>query len=236
MTADPERPLSPEPSAPSRRGVVGPFSARQLLTVLGIVAGVAVLLFVLTRPLGPGPGSGAPSALPGSTPYLVGTPTTGLQPGQLAPELGWVDDRGTTVTLTNLDGEPVRLEALRGKLVLLNFWATWCPPCQAETPVLRDLHEAYGDRGLEIVAVAVQETSPDNVRDYAERYELGYTIAFDASADVFDLYRVFALPTQVFIGPDGAVLRVVNGPLAFETASAWIEGWLPDSAAGRPRP
>ena len=89
----------------------------------------------------------------------------------------------------------------------LNFWATWCPPCQGETPILRDLDEAYGDRGLEIVAVAVQETSPDNVQDYAERYELDYTIAFDASADIFDLYRVFALPTQVFVGPDGKVLQ-----------------------------
>ena len=75
--------------------------------------------------------------------------------------------------------------------------------------------------------MAVQETSPDNVQAYADRYELDYTIAFDASADIFDLYRVFALPTQVFVGPDGNVLRVVNGPMTHETASQWIEEWLP---------
>jgi thiol-disulfide isomerase/thioredoxin len=222
-----EQPLSEEPPPP-RRGGIGPFSWRQLGTVLAIVVGVGVLLVVVTRPLGPGPGSGLPTALPGATPYLVGSPTTGLQVWQVAPELEWVDDDGATVSLTDLDGNPVRLEDLRGKLVWLNFWATWCPPCQAETPVLRDLDEQYRDQGLEIVAVAVQETSPDNVQDYADRYELEYTIAFDASADVFDLYRVFALPTQVFVGPDGTVRQVINGPLTHEAAQARIEEWLPD--------
>jgi thiol-disulfide isomerase/thioredoxin len=133
--------------------------------------------------------------------------------------------------LTDLDGRPVRLADLRGKLVWLNFWATWCPPCQAETPVLRDLDETYRDRGLVIIAVAVQETSVDNVAAYADRYELGYRIAFDASADVFGLYRVFALPTQVFIGPDGTVLQVMNGPVTTEAARAQIEAWLPAAIA-----
>ena len=122
--------------------------------------------------------------------------------------------------LRDLDGNPVRLADLRGKLVWLNFWATWCPPCQAETPVLREMDERYRDQGLAIVAVAVQETTVDDVRAYAERYELDYPIAFDASADIFDLYRVFALPTQFFIGPDGRILEVVNGPLTREAIEA----------------
>ena len=228
MTDGVDRPFSTEPPPAPRRGGIGPFSWRQLGTVLGVVAGAAVLLVVLTRPLGPGANPGAPTALPGATPYLVGSPTTGVQVGQLAPELQWLDDAGATVQLRDLNGDPVSLEDLRGKLVWLNFWATWCPPCQAETPVLRDLDEQYRDQGLEIIGVAVQETSPDNVQEYAERYELGFRIAFDASADIFDLYRVFALPTQVFVGPDGRVLRVVNGPMTHEIASAWIEDWLPE--------
>ena len=120
-----------------------------------------------------------------------------------------------------------RLEDLRGKLVWLNFWATWCPPCQAETPVLREMDERYRDRGLAIVAVAVQETTVDDVRAYAERYELDYPIAFDASADIFDLYKVFALPTQFFIGEDGRVREVVNGPLTREAIEARLDAWLP---------
>jgi thiol-disulfide isomerase/thioredoxin len=239
MTSLGETPLSPEPpEPPDRHGVIGPFSGRQLLMALGTVVVAVVALVVLTRPIAPGPGAGVPTALPGTTPYIIGSPATGLQPGQQAPELAWTAPDGSAATLTDLDGRPVRLADLRGKLVWLNFWATWCPPCQAETPVLRDLDETFRDRGLVIIAVAVQETSVDNVRAYAERYELGYRIAFDASADAFDLYRVFALPTQVFIGPDGTVLQVLNGPVPTPPVRRSRPGCLTPSraeAVRRPR-
>ena len=89
---------------------------------------------------------------------------------------------GSTYQLTDLDGNPIRLADLRGKAVWVNFFASWCPPCQAETPVLREMSETYRDRGLEVVAVSVQETSPADVKAYADRYRLGYTIGFDGSA------------------------------------------------------
>ena len=182
-------------------------------------------LTLATRPIAAGPGSATP--IPVSTPFIVGPVTEGLQPGQLAPEFKVTRPDGTVVGLTDLDGKPVRLEDLRGKLVWLNFWASWCPPCQSETPVLRDMDEAYRDKGLAIVGVAVQETTPDDVRAYAERYQLGYDIAFDASADIFNLYKVYALPTQFFIDPDGRVLEVVNGPLTDDGARARMDAWLP---------
>jgi peroxiredoxin len=89
------------------------------------------------------------------------------------------------------------------------------------------MDERYRDRGLAIVGIAVQETTVDDVAAYAERYELGFPIAFDASADIFRLYRVFALPTQFFIGPDGRILDVVNGPLTEADAAARVEAALP---------
>jgi peroxiredoxin len=219
-------PVTPEPPAP-RHGVIGPFSARQLLTALAVVVVAAVGLTAITRPIAPGPGGATP--IPASTPFLVGEPTEGLRPGDLAPELAFMREDGTPFKLTDLDGTPVSLADLRGKLVWLNFWASWCPPCQAETPVLRDLDEQYRDEGLAIVGVAVQETTAENVREYAERYELGFRIAFDARADVFRRYRVFALPTQFFIAPDGRILEVVNGPLSQADAGARVEAWLPAS-------
>jgi len=136
--------------------------------------------------------------------------------------------------LLDLAGNPVRLADLRGRLVLLNFWATWCPPCQGETPVLRNLDESYRARGLSIVAVAVQETTPSDVAAYAAKYGLGYTIAFDATADVFRTYKVFALPTQVLIGPDGSVRAVINGPLTDDGAKALIEPLLPAASSAAP--
>ncbi len=65
----------------------------------------------------------------------------------------------------------------------MNFWASWCPPCQLETPVLRDVYNAHVDDGLALIAVSVQEASPDEVRRYAETYDLPYTIAFDGTSD-----------------------------------------------------
>ena len=189
---------------------------------------------------GPSPPRRGPAAsprpFPAPPPFLVGEAQTGLQPGDRAPELEWTNPDGTPGQLLDLDGNPVRLEDLRGKLVWLNFWATWCPPCQAETPVLREMDERYRDQGLAIVGIAVQETTVDNVREYATRYGLGYPIAFDASADIFDLYRVYALPTQFFIGPDGKVLQVVNGPMTSEAARGWVETWLPDPSASPSNP
>ncbi|HEX5826078.1 MAG TPA: TlpA disulfide reductase family protein [Candidatus Limnocylindrales bacterium] len=227
MTDPVESPLNARPPA-RRKTLIGPFTARQLATALGVVVFAAVILTLVTRPIAPGPGSGLPTALPAATPFLVGEPTEGLRPGNQAPDFTVTRPDGTTFQLTDLEGKPVRLEDLRGKLVWVNFWASWCPPCQGETPVLRDLDEAYADKGLEIVGVAVQETTVDNVRDYAERYELGYRIAFDTSADIFRLYRVFALPTQFFIAPDGRILEVVNGPLSRLDAEARIKAWLPE--------
>ena len=224
MTAAPEPGPPPTPPTP-RHGLIGPFSGRQLLTVLLIVVVAAVALTLATRPIAAGPDGTI--TIPASTPYLLGPATEGLRPGDVAPELQAVRGDGTSMTLTDLDGKPVRLADLRGRLVWLNFWATWCPPCQAETPILRDMDAAYGSRGLSIIGIAVQETTVDDVRAYAQRYELGYDIAFDASADIFGLYKVFALPTQFFIGPDGRILEVINGPLTDDTARARVEAWLP---------
>ena len=206
---DPDRPLSRRPAAapPARRH--RPVQRPPALTALGVVVVAAVVLLVVTRPMGPGPGPGSRRRSPARRRTSSGAPIDG-PPG---PASSRRSSSGSTTTARrpsssqDLDGNPVRLEDLRGKLVWLNFWATWCPPCQGETPILRDLDEAYGDEGLEIVGVAVQETTADNVKEYAERYELGYTIAFDTSADIFRLYKVYALPTQFFIGPDGTMLR-----------------------------
>ena len=228
MTAEgPE--LRPAPAgagrARTRRGLVGPFTGRQIVVVVAVVAVAAVGLNLATRPLGTV--GGGPSIAPAPTAYVVGPATEGLAVGQLAPELEVSMADGGSAPLTDLDGNPIRLADLRGRLVWLNFWASWCPPCQYETPALREMDERYADRGLTIVAVAVQETTVEDVRAYAARYELGFTIAFDTRGDVFDRYRANALPTQFFIAPDGRILEVFGGPLTREAAVARIEAWLP---------
>ncbi len=144
---------------------------------------------------------------------------------------------GSTYQLADLDGNPIRLADLRGKAVWVNFFATWCPPCQAETPVMREISAKYRDKGFELVAISVQETSPADVQAYADRYQLEYTIGFDASGHVFDAYRVYALPTQFFIDPNGIIHDVAQGPMTVESASAYIERILPkDAPTASPSP
>ncbi len=213
-----------------RRRGVGPFSLRQVTLAIGIVAIAAVLLTLANAPLGstaPGLPNPEPSA------YLLRAPLLGLRPGDVAPELTVTAADGTSFQLTDLDGQPIRLADLRGKAVWLNFWASWCPPCQSETPSLRALDQQYRDRGLAIIGVQVQQTVDDG-RKYATTYSLRYRIGADVAGDIFREYKVFALPTQFFIGADGVVRQVVNGPLDQASAAALIESILPPAASGGP--
>jgi peroxiredoxin len=218
------------PPRRNRRGLIGPFGGRQLLGGALVLLVTAVILVVVTTPLGSampiGPGD------PRATQYVLDpNARIGVRPGDLAPELEVLRPDGTTFQLTDLDGQPVRLADLRGKAVWINFWATWCPPCQAETPVLRDVAERYRDRGLVVIGISVQESTAGNVAAYVAKYQLGYRIAADVTGEIYRLYRPPGLPTQIFIGPDGAVRSFVLAPLTMAGAIAQVEAILPDAGS-----
>ncbi|MFL5679491.1 MAG: TlpA family protein disulfide reductase [Chloroflexota bacterium] len=216
-----------------RHGVVGPFTGRQLALAAGSVVIAALVLVAVTTPLGNTNGGSLPD--PRSTAQVFRTPPpgTGLGIGSVAPDFTVQLPDGTTYQLTDLDGKPIRLADLRGKAVWVNFWASWCGPCQQETPILREVSDEYRSRGLVLVAVEAQETV-DTGRRYAERYGLNYTIGADVSGHIFGAYRVYALPTQFFIGPDGIVKSVVQGPLSKEGAEARVQSILPPGTSGSP--
>lgn len=216
------------PRSPRRRGV-GPFSLRQVTIAILVVMGTAIVLTLATVPLG----TTAPGLpVPDPSAFLIGSPIPGLDVGNLAPELEGEGPDGR-VQLTDLNGTPVRLADLRGKAVWINFWASWCPPCQFETPTIRAMDEKYRDRGLVIVAVQVQQTVEAG-RDYADRYGLEYTIGADVTGAIFHAYRVFALPTQFFIDANGVLRQIVNGPLDETRAAQLIESILPPGSSPAP--
>lgn len=118
-------------------------------------------------------------------------------------------------SLKTLDGEVIQLEDFRGKPVILNFWASWCPPCRVEMPALQAVSDTYIDQGLVVLGVNV--TNLDNPAE-ASRFldEAGVTFAnvLDPDGSVSRLYQARALPTTFFIGPDGVIKKVViGGPL-----------------------
>jgi peroxiredoxin len=223
-----------------RRGLIGPFGGRQLLLAVVVIIFSAVVLVVITTPLGT-PG-GLSAVDPQATQFVLGPePSNGLQPGQLPPELTVKAADGSPAPILDLDGNPVQLADLRGKVVWLNFWASWCPPCQSETPILRDLADRYRDRGLVVVGISVQESSVDNVRAYAQKYQLGYTIAADVTGAVYAAYRLNGIPSTFFIGPEGAIRSIVRAPLNEKQAIAQIEAILspaasPAAASASPAP
>ena len=207
----------------SDRRVVGPFTARHLGLLATALAVTALLAVALNTPIVGGPRPSVP--VPGSSFFPVGPAVEGLAPGDRAPELGGTVD-GETVELRDLDGNLVRLADLRGRVVWVNFWASWCPPCQEETPVLRDVYQRYRDDGLELVAISVQESTVEDVRRYAETYGLDFTVGFDATSAVFHTYRAFGLPTQFFIDRDGVIRHVVLGPVTRDQAANLLEPLL----------
>lgn len=119
------------------------------------------------------------------------------------------------IDLELLDGSRVRLSDLRGQVVVLNLWASWCPPCRAEMPALQALHEQRSADGVVVLAVnsTVQDTE-QAARDFAREYGLTFPIGLDRDGQATRLYQVRALPSTFFIDRQGIIRRVVvGGPL-----------------------
>lgn len=119
--------------------------------------------------------------------------------------------------LADLDGRTVRLSDYRGRAVLVNFWATWCGPCEAEMPLLQDRYTTYHGSGLEILAVNIGEDEA-TIRPYVEDLGLDFAIVLDPELAVNDDYRVLGYPTTITIDRDGNVVDVHVG--------AWLDEQL----------
>ncbi|MDR2842094.1 MAG: TlpA family protein disulfide reductase [Spirochaetaceae bacterium] len=108
-------------------------------------------------------------------------------------------------TLKLVDGKTVTLSALKGKIVFLNFWATWCPPCRAEMPSMEILYQHFKDKGLEFVVVDLRE-SKEEVEKYFTENKLTFPSALDSTGSVSNDYNVRAIPTTYIIDRDGQIV------------------------------
>jgi cytochrome c biogenesis protein CcmG, thiol:disulfide interchange protein DsbE len=113
----------------------------------------------------------------------------------------------------DLSGNVVTLADFRGQPVIINFWATWCPPCRVEMPELQAAYEAYQDEGLVILAVDFQESAETVSRFFYDQMGLTFTPLLDENGRVAQQYGVANFPTTYFVGPDGAVTAVHRGPM-----------------------
>jgi peroxiredoxin len=133
-------------------------------------------------------------------------PTVGLEAGNLAPDF----------TLETLDGKTVRLSDYRGKTILLNFWATWCPPCRSEMP---DMQKFYEDEDVEILAVNLtqQEASMEDVKSFVEEYGLTFPVLLDQNLQVATDYGIQVIPSSFMIDKNGIIQYTALGALNYET-------------------
>ena len=122
--------------------------------------------------------------------------------GSAAPEFALPERPG---------GGEVSLESLRGQVVLLNFWATWCEPCEREMPAMQRLHEALAPSGLRLLAISVDDTS-DVVDEFRAKLGLTFSILWDADRRVANEYQAYRFPETLLIDRDGVVVERYIGP------------------------
>jgi peroxiredoxin len=132
-----------------------------------------------------------------------------------------------------LEGRPLALTDLRGWVVILNFWASWCPECRAEMPRLERLHRAYAARGLAIVGVNAREDA-SAVRHHAEELRLTFPLVLDPDGRINALYGVIGLPTSFVVGRDGRAVAFGAGLHEWGSAPAdALLGALPAEPVSR---
>lgn len=130
-------------------------------------------------------------------------PRTGVRKGELAPDFEMVDTAGN----------PVRLSDFRGQRVLINFWATWCPPCRAEMPQIQKFYEKRRNDGIVVLAVNLTSTerSPEAVGSFTNQHGLTFPVLLDRKGDVMKTYQVRAYPTSYIVDQDGIVREKFQG-------------------------
>jgi peroxiredoxin len=126
-------------------------------------------------------------------------PTVGSQ----APDFQLVDTRGEIHTLKDL----------RGKVVLVNFWATWCPPCRAEMPSMEDLYRTYGQDDFEILAINVDDNGPEVMPGFLKKTPHTFPILFDTEFQAQNLYGVSMFPETFIVDKNGVIVKKVIGAI-----------------------
>lgn len=129
----------------------------------------------------------------------------GLEKGQIAPDF----------QLTTLEGQTVKLSDFRGQQVMINFWATWCPPCRAEMP---DMQKFYENNDVQILAVNLlqSESSLDKVQKFIDEFELTFTIPLDEESVVSNEYEIIAYPASFMIDSNGRIQFIALGAMNYD--------------------
>ena len=133
--------------------------------------------------------------------------------------------------LPTIDGDHFRLADYAGRVVVVNFWATWCAPCLEEIPAFVELQEKYAPEGLQFVGISVDEEGPDLVRPFVKRLNVNYPIAMDDGKVAASYKGHLVIPSTFVVGRDGLIRSRYIGIVSFDTLVPQIEKLLAESVA-----
>lgn len=143
-----------------------------------------------------------------------------------------VGDQAPDFTLQQINEnnelEQVRLSDFKGKGIMLNFWATFCKPCEAEMPYMQELYPEYKDKGIEIIAVSL-DTTELVVNNFIDKYDLTFPIPHDQKGTSRDLYKVGPIPSTFFIDPEGKIVEKIDGALTLDRLEGYFQEIMPES-------
>ncbi|HDX9588636.1 TPA: thiol-disulfide oxidoreductase ResA [Bacillus pseudomycoides] len=127
---------------------------------------------------------------------------------------------------TDLEGKKITLKELKGKGVFLNFWGTWCKPCEKEMPYMNELYPKYKEKGVEILALDADETELA-VKNFVSGYGLKFPVAIDKGQEILNTYGVGPLPTTFLIDKDGKVIEKITGTQSKEQMEEYLKKITP---------
>lgn len=132
----------------------------------------------------------------------------GLEQGNEAPDF----------TLPTLEGDKITLSEYRGKKVIVNMWASWCPPCKAEMPDMQKFYQKHKTDGIEVLAINLTEAekNKEDVSQFITDYVLSFPVILDEKSHVADLYQVTTIPTTYILDSKGRIERKMVGPMTYE--------------------
>lgn len=124
--------------------------------------------------------------------------------------------------IRTLDGKDLSLDGLKGRPVVINFWASWCGPCRIEASSIEDNYLAFRDKGVEFIGVAIQD-SPSDARKFVKEFKWTFSVGLDESGDIADEYRLYGIPKTMVVGKDGRLIFTHTGAVSSEELAGAIQ-------------
>ena len=162
-----------------------------------------LLIFLVLQTLAAGP--------------VAGHEDSFIKMGVVAPK---IEKLAPDFTLETPTGKKLSLKDFKGKVVLLNFWATWCEPCKKELPSMQKIYEALNPGGIEVVAISIDRGKKKRVENYIKKYNLTFPVLLDPSQKVRKDYFILGLPTSYLIGTDGKLKGFISGAREWDSSAS----------------